>query len=135
MSRRTTKCLTWGEFKRTGSPLVDESGRRVGFIDFAEWVTLCGKSDDDPKEACAFDHAKPRPVGVCRACWKKFRETIFTINSLQNFDGEPVQVVVAEGLNGLFVGTSGVIVSHLGPSPNGCRCHGQGECAWCVSPF
>lgn len=125
---RKIKHLTWGEFKQTGSPLLDESGRRVGFIDFAEWVTLCGKSDDNPKEACAFDHAKPRPLGVCRACWKKFREAMFAPDSLRGFDDEPVQVLATEG-------PSGVIFSHLGPSPNGCRCHGQGECAWCVSPF
>jgi hypothetical protein len=125
---RKIKHLTWGEFKQTGSPLLDESGRRVGFIDFAEWVTLCGKSDDNPKEACAFDHAKPRPLGVCRACWKKFREAMFAPDSLRGFDGEPVQVLATED-------SSGVIVSHLGPNPNGCRCHGQGECAWCISPF
>jgi hypothetical protein len=66
--------MTWGEFKSSGSPLIDENGRRVGFIDFAEWVTLCGKADENPCEACALDHHKPRPVGVCPACWRKYRE-------------------------------------------------------------
>ena len=77
MSRRTTKCLTWGEMRRSGSPLVDENGRRVGMIDFAEYVTLCGKPDEDLGNLLAViygdgghyveEHHKPRacapPVG------------------------------------------------------------------------
>lgn len=73
MSRRTTKCLTWGETRRSGCPLTGENGRCVGFLDFEEWVTLCGKYDEDPSEACALDHDKARPVGVCRACYKRYR--------------------------------------------------------------
>jgi len=110
MSRRTTKCLTWGEMRRSGSPLVDENGRRVGMIDFAEWVTLCGKADEDPSEACALDHRKPRPVGVCSACWKKFR----------------TDMLAAE--------TTPFPVDALLHPTGSCRCHGQGECEWCVSP-
>lgn len=73
MSRRVTRCLTWGEMRRSGSPLVDANGRRVGFIDWAEYVTLCGKHDEDPHEACAFDGGKPRAEGVCPRCWSVFR--------------------------------------------------------------
>jgi hypothetical protein len=72
VSRRTTKCLTWGEMRGFGSPLIDANGRRVSMIDFAEYVTLCGKPDEYPSDA-HFDHRKPRPVGVCPACWATFR--------------------------------------------------------------
>ena len=107
MSRRTTKCLTWGEMRRSGSPLVDENGRRVGMIDFAEWVTLCGKPDEDPQDAF-HDHLKARPVGVCPACWKKFRADM-TAAANAPFPVDPL----------------------LHPTGR-CRCHGQGECEWCV---
>ena len=145
MSRRKTRCVTWGECKRSGSPLIDENGRRVGFIDFAEWVTLCGKPDENPQEACALDHRKPRPVGVCPACWKKFRADMYAAelsdpnmpdpDMPRGFDGKPVQVVVTTGVSGVSIGTSGVVVSRLDEllHPTGkCRCHGQGECAWCL---
>lgn len=104
MSRRKTRCVTWGECKRSGSPLIDENGRRVGMIDWMEWVTLCGKQDENPKEACVLDHRKSRPVGVCPACWKKFRADMTVAefpdpnmpdtDTLRGFGGEPVQVVV-----------------------------------------
>lgn len=104
MNRRKTRCVTWGECKRSGSPLIDENGRRVGMIDWMEWVTLCGKQDENPQEACVLDHRKPRPVGVCPACWKKFRADMTVAefpdpnmpdtDTLRGFGGEPVQVVV-----------------------------------------
>lgn len=144
MSRRTTKCLTWGEMRRFGSPLVDESGRHVGMVDFAEYVTLCGKPDEDPMDA-SLDHHKPRPVGVCPACWKKFRADMTAAefpdpnmpdaDALRGFDGKPVHLIVTTGASGVSIGTSGVVVSHLDAllHPTGrCRCHGQGECEWCV---
>jgi hypothetical protein len=104
----------------SGSPLVDETGRRVGMIDFAEWVTLCGKEDEDPHDAFQ-DHHKPRPVGVCPACWKIFRADMLAAENLKpedllrSLEGEPVQVVVTTGPSGVFVGTSGVVVSPLKP--------------------
>jgi hypothetical protein len=146
MSRRKTRCMTWGECKRSGSPLVDENGRRVGFIDFAEYVTLCGKPDENPKDA-PLDHRKPRPVGVCPARWTRFRADMTAAEFMpdtdmpRGFDGKPVQVVVTTGASGVFVGTSGVVVSHLDEflhRTGKCRCHGQGECAWCMknnTPF
>jgi len=125
----------------SGSPLVDENGRRIGMIDFAEWVTLCGKEDEDPHDAFQ-DHHKPRPVGVCPACWKIFRADMLAAEDLKpedllrSLDGVPVQVVVTTGPSGVFIGTSGVVVSGLAPpKASECRCHGQGECAWCISPF
>jgi hypothetical protein len=66
--------MTWGEFRHSGTPLVGENGKRVGFIDFAKWVTLCGKPDENPQEAYTLDNpTKSRPVGVCPACWTRFR--------------------------------------------------------------
>ena len=120
MSRRKTKCLTWGEVRRYGSPLVDQDGGRVGMIDWADYVTLCGKPDEDPKDA-ALDHRKPRPVGVCPACWKKFRADMYAAelsdpDMPHGFDGEPVRLVVTLGPFGASVGTSGVVVSHIAPS-------------------
>jgi hypothetical protein len=78
MSRRTTKCLTWGEGRSYGYPLVNAEGKRTGYLHFVEYRTLCGKRDDAPKEAVPFDHRKPRPIGVCPACWAKFRDDMIS---------------------------------------------------------
>ncbi len=77
---RVTKCLTWGEERRTGAPLVDAAGVRFGFIDFVEWVTLCGRNDDDPKYAASLSTQRlVRPKGVCPQCWKSFRSTMLEL--------------------------------------------------------
>ena len=73
MTARKTRCLTWGETRRTGGALTNGNGQRVGFLDFEEWVTLCGKPDDDPCDTSGLDASKSRPIGVCRACWKQYR--------------------------------------------------------------
>lgn len=73
MSRRMTRCLTWGEMRTRGAPLMDECGRRVGMIDFAEYVTLCGKTEEDPKEAYLITPGCRRPAGVCPRCWVENR--------------------------------------------------------------
>jgi len=125
MSRRTTKCLTWGEMRRFGSPLVDENGRRVGMIDWADYITLCGRSEENPKDA-SFDHLKPRPVGVCPACWKKFR--------VEMTAAEFPDPNMPEGFTEKITVTTGPLDALLHPTGR-CRCHGQGECDWCVSPF
>ncbi len=70
MSRRITKCLTWGETHRRGFPLL---GGRVGYVDLAEYITLCGKPEEDPKYAVSLEYRKPRPTGICPACWAKLR--------------------------------------------------------------
>lgn len=75
MSRRMTRCLTWGEMRTRGEPLVDERGRRVGMIDFAEYVTLCGKTDENPKEAHLVTPGVRRPAGVCPLCWAVNRKS------------------------------------------------------------
>lgn len=94
-------------------------------VDWADYVTLCGKPDEDPKDACAHDHRRPRPVGVCPACWGKFRADAYAAelsdpnmpdaDMPRGFDGRPVQVVVTTGAGGVFIGTSDVVVSRLAP--------------------
>ena len=78
MSRRRTKCLTWGEMRRSGETLRDENGTWLAHLSFATYVTLCGRQDEehDPRDAGLYlDHPlRARPLGVCRACWKVFRE-------------------------------------------------------------
>lgn len=73
MSRRTTRCLTWGEERREGHTLYDAEGKWAGHISFVTYVTLCGRADDDPRCGVEFEHLRPRPKGVCPRCWKAFR--------------------------------------------------------------
>lgn len=77
MSRRKTRCLTWGEMRRSGETLRDADGRWIGHVSFAVYVTLCGRQDEEhnPSDAGAYlEWARPaRPLGVCRACWRRFR--------------------------------------------------------------
>jgi len=82
--KRVTRCLTWGEEQRRGSPIFDNLGKRIGFIDFSQWVTLCGISDEDPKEACAVNLTSKRPNGICPKCWSILKQ--FHYNTLsENF--------------------------------------------------
>lgn len=80
MSRRATKCLTWGEMRRSGETLRDADGRWIGHVSSAAYVTLCGRQDEDhdPVEAGThLDRAhSARPLGVCRACWRRFRADV-----------------------------------------------------------
>jgi hypothetical protein len=73
---RATRCMTWGEERRSGSPVLGASGERIGFVDFSEWVTLCGRQEDSPKEAASYDAYSRRPKGVCPKCWGSFRKTM-----------------------------------------------------------
>lgn len=48
---------------------------------------------------------------------------------------QPVILTFKQGLTGLVVGTKDVVVSHIygtPPTTDQCRCHGEGECAWCL---
>jgi hypothetical protein len=48
---------------------------------------------------------------------------------------QPVILTFKQGLTGLVVGTKDVVVSHIYSNPSTtdqCRCHGEGECAWCL---
>lgn len=78
-NRRVTRCLTWGEEKATGFPLLDNQGKRIGFIDLREWITLCGASDKDPKEACGIDVTRLRPKGICPKCWSVYKLQIMSL--------------------------------------------------------
>ena len=73
MTARKTRCLTWGEYRPTGSEFIYQNGRRCGIVDYGSFVTVCGKLDDDPRDTGGLDHDKARPIGVCRACWKRYR--------------------------------------------------------------
>lgn len=73
MTARVTRCLTWGEYRNAGAAPIVQDGRRVGIVHFGAFVTICGKLDDDPENPNYYDTSKPRPVGVCRACWKQYR--------------------------------------------------------------
>jgi hypothetical protein len=84
MSLRTTRCLTWGEMRRSGETLRDESGRWVGHISFGTYVTLCGRHDENPTEACQHLDAvrRARPVGVCRPCWSRLRVDVADMHTV-----------------------------------------------------
>lgn len=72
MSRRKTKCLTWGEMRRSGETLRDADGTWLAHISFATYVTMCGREMDDPHDWLP-EQTIRRPLGVCRACWKQFK--------------------------------------------------------------
>lgn len=74
MSKRMTRCLTWGQMETEGVPLVGDGGRIVGHVCFGQYVTLCGRGEDDPEVATVYEYAKKRPVGVCPRCWSQYRE-------------------------------------------------------------
>lgn len=73
-----------------------EQMKRALVIDWVDYVTLCGRPDENPKDA-SLDHHRPRPVGVCPSCWRKFRADMYAAF-------------------GAFIGTDGVVVSHIAPS-------------------
>jgi hypothetical protein len=85
VSRRTTRCLTWGEMRHSGETIRDENGKWLAHLSFAEYVTLCGRQDeeDDPSDAGAYlDRAhSARPLGVCRACWRRFRADVCRVET------------------------------------------------------
>lgn len=76
MSRRTTRCLTWGETKRSGETLRHADGSWAGHVSWTVYVTLCGRPDDgDPGPTLAGEHPadEHRPGGVCPRCWRVYR--------------------------------------------------------------
>jgi len=96
VTARNTRCLTWGEMRRSGETLRGEDGRWVGHISFADYVTLCGRDDYNPTEACRYLDAvlRVRTVGVCRSCWTRFRADVAKMNAecwtpASNDGGEP----------------------------------------------
>ena len=81
MTARRTRCLTSGEERTAGSPIVNANGRVTGFVDWSDPVILCGRdhSCDDDYDLTGYDSAPAplprlgdRPKGVCRACWRAF---------------------------------------------------------------
>lgn len=60
MTKRKTHCLTWGEPKSLSS---------------SQYVTLCGLEgkEDTSELPCDLNPNDPRPKGLCRECWKEYR--------------------------------------------------------------
>lgn len=75
MGKRRTRCITFGEMRTGGEPLLGADGRRVGHISFALYVTACGKeveTDADLLWDLPPARAGARPIGVCPRCWPAF---------------------------------------------------------------
>jgi len=58
VSKRKTKCLTWGNARYE---LTDS------------FITLCGRDDPDCTVPDLWSPGEPRPKGVCPECWKQYR--------------------------------------------------------------
>lgn len=79
MSKRKTKCLTYGQTHTQGFPLVDANGKVTGRICVDVYVTLCGKEADEeecdlPPDSPAIDPQGKRLSGYCPSCWRQWRE-------------------------------------------------------------
>ena len=77
MSRRTTRCLTWGEARRSGETVRGQDGRWIAHLSFLSYVTLCGRPEDlnaEPRLAGEDDPNGRRPGGTCRSCWPIYRD-------------------------------------------------------------
>lgn len=63
MTARRTRCLTYGEERTAGSPIVNANGRVTGFVDWSAPVILCGRdhSRDDDYDLTGYDSA-PAPL-------------------------------------------------------------------------
>ena len=74
MSKRKTRCLTWGEERRWSTPILNSENEICGRVCFASYVTLCGKDDENVRDAIEMPESKrKRPIGVCPSCWVKYR--------------------------------------------------------------
>jgi hypothetical protein len=69
--------------RRSGETVRDENGKWLAHLSFAEYVTLCGRQDeeDDPSDAGAYRAHSARPLGVCRACWRRFRADVCRVET------------------------------------------------------
>lgn len=89
VSRRKTKCLTYGQTHTQGFPLT-ENGKVIGRICVDVYLTLCGKDVDYdecdlPPDSPAIDPLKDkRLLGYCPSCWRQWRE-----DCQRTLDGEP----------------------------------------------
>lgn len=82
MTKRSTRCWTYGTYETKGFPILDphESGRTIGRVCIAVYQTLCGREDLDDTSEMAPDvmphELTKRPLGVCRACWARWAEDV-----------------------------------------------------------
>ena len=84
MTARKTQCLTWGERKTTCLPLLSPEGKRVGVLTLGQYITLCGREDDNPKDAGPFNERGPRPRGVCPRCWAAYKSALRAVRNDPN---------------------------------------------------
>lgn len=65
MTKRKTHCLTWGEPK---------------YLHRDQFITLCGLDDTENTAdlPCDLNPSEPRPKGVCRECWKEYRNQMLS---------------------------------------------------------
>lgn len=77
---------TWGEDRRSGTTLRDESGAWIGHVSSVQYRTLCGRWDvEDPSHEYPLDlHilCRRRPVGVCPVCWHELRRSALEVNGI-----------------------------------------------------
>ena len=75
MTKRKTHCLTWGETKGVGE--------RYGAwrVCTQAYITLCGAEDteDTSELPCDLNPGEPRPKGICRECWKEYRNQMLSV--------------------------------------------------------
>jgi len=65
VSKRKTKCLTWGNARYE---LTNDS-----------FITLCGRDDPDCTVPDLWSPSEPRPKGVCPECWKQYRNQMLSV--------------------------------------------------------
>ena len=70
MNENRTNCLTYGHTTTFGGALK-YSGKRIPYVADFPADTLCGREDATPMQT-DYDANQPRPVHVCRACWRKY---------------------------------------------------------------
>ena len=74
MSKRKTRCLTWGEPKRWCER--SEPPHSV-IITYEYYETLCGREDEDVVFV-TFNGVGHRPEGLCPSCWSRYKKEYAT---------------------------------------------------------
>lgn len=72
MRRRKTKCLSWGQTKKWSERVPFHSA----IICYEEYVTLCGRHEDDFEWADRQPTSGKRPEGICPRCFAQYKRDI-----------------------------------------------------------
>lgn len=96
MTRRRTRCLTYWQPKHKTAVTGTINGEPFHMC-MTEWVTLCGRDDDDPMET-PNETLLSRPVGICRSCWAVWKRDVREMRDAID-DGE-ILLVECGGVNG-----------------------------------